>query len=496
MTLIDKFLEVVTRNPAAPALIYQGQVWTRGRFQQLVCHAARRLHAKGVRPGDVVGLSMDHSPMHLAAVFAVARLGGISLAVHPQLNPPGQRRLMTQFGALHLLMLDGATALDGFSCFDIGEFSSEKGASVDLKFIDYWPEPDAPARINLTSGTTGVPGGILYTQERWLHRINTTVEYCDETTRLMPSNLHLTMGNLAALSAVLAGGLLVFHTLHDRLSFYSTVAQYGITHTLMPPALIPELAELNVDEGFAFPSIKYLRIVGGALTPQMIELAKKKLTPNIYLPYGISEVGAISMASPELLETHASFAGRLKPGVQLEAMSPEGQVLRLGEMGELRVRVPGMPSAYYLNDERTAQRFREGWFYTGDVGFVTDEGLVRIEGRLDDRINLGGTKFYPESIELVLNSHPEIKESAVIAVADKNDTPLLVALVVCKHEGPLDLKLVDFLRPRKLGNKSPKRIYIVKELPKNPTGKIMRKELPPLIEKMRDPLLAKSVVKG
>jgi acyl-coenzyme A synthetase/AMP-(fatty) acid ligase len=486
MNLIDKFLQVVKRNPAAPALIYQGEVWTRARFHRLVCHAAIRLQAQGVVPGDVVGMSMDQSPLHLAAMLALARLGAVSLPVHPQLNPQGQQRLMAQFGARKLLGLSGGPALEGFTFLELGDVGAHNLPERDLNFTDYWPAPEAPGRLALTSGTTGVAGGILYSHERWLHRIETTVEYCDETTRLMPSNLHLTMGNLAAMAAVLAGGVLVFHTLHDRASFYATVAQYGITHTLMPPALIAELAELNGDEGFAFPSLKFLRIVGGGLTPQMIALAKSKLTPHVYLPYGISEVGAISIASPELLESHPSYAGRLKPGVALEAINPEGQVLPAGEIGELRVRVPGMPSAYYLNEERTAQRFREGWFYTGDVGFVTAQGLVSIEGRLDDRINLGGTKFYPESIEGVLNSHPEVNESAVFVLHDKEENPMLVALVVAKHPGPLNHKLVDFLRLRKLGAKTPQRFFLVKELPKNPTGKIMRHELVALVNRMRD----------
>ena len=486
MNLIDKFLQVVARNPAAPALIYQGEVWTRARFLRLVCNVSRRLHAQGVVPGGIVGISLDQSPLHLAAMFALARLGAVSLPVHPQLNPLGQRRLMAQFGARQLLGLPGSRALDGFTCFDLGNIASSSLPECDLNFIDYWPEPQVPARLALTSGTTGVPGGILYSHEQWLHRIETTVEYCDEMTRLMPSNLHLTMGSLAALAAVLAGGVVVFHTLHDRASFYDTVRQYGITHTLMPPALIAELAELNGDEGFAFPSLKFLRIVGGGLTPQMTRLATSKLTPNIYLPYGISEVGAISIASPDLLENYPGYAGRLKPGVELEAVNPDDMVVPAGEIGELRVRVPGMPSAYYLNEERTAQRFRDGWFYTGDMGFVTAQGLVSIEGRLDDRINLGGIKFYPESVEGILNSHPEIKESAVFVLPDEAENPVLVAMVVPKHAGPMNPKLVDFLRGRSLGIKNPKRFFLVKALPKNPTGKILRHELPALVNRMRE----------
>ena len=494
MNLIDKFLSVVQSNPAAPACIYEGRAMSRAQLHQMVCHFARALHARGVGEGETVGVSLNHSPAHLALIVALARLGAISLPVHPRTAPAGKLRLMRQFGARRVITIkapqaagEATPAPAGIEVIGLDELKPQgEGKGLDLSFTEYWPQASTPGRIGLTSGTTGQPNAICYSHAYWLHRIATTVEHCDASTRLMPGNLHLTMGNISAFAALFGGGVVVFHKLHDQASFMESINLYAVTHAMAAPASIKELAARVAFEGNAFPSLKYLRIVGGGLSGHLVTLARSRLTPELYLPYGISEVGAISMATPELLASHPDHAGRPKPGVRIEAVDEDGHVLPIGQTGELRVQVPGMPQAYYLNPKRTAEKFRDGWFYTSDMGCITVEGLVKIEGRSDDRINLGGVKLYPEQVESVLNAHPELKESAVFAIPDKDGNKVLVAAVVVAHEGALAHKLVDYCRERKLGQLMPKQFFLVKELPRNPTGKILRFELPALLRKAHE----------
>jgi acyl-CoA synthetase (AMP-forming)/AMP-acid ligase II len=194
------------------------------------------------------------------------------------------------------------------------------------------------------------------------------------------------------------------------------------------------------------------------------------------------------MADPALLDAHPDCAGRPKLGVEVEVVNPEGEVLAPGETGELRVKVPGMPTEYYMNPERTAEKFRDGWFYTNDIGMLTPEGLIRLEGRSDDRINLGGLKLYPERVENVLNTHPDIRDSAVFTVPDKDGNKALVAAVVLNHEGKPKSSLLEYCREHKLGGMTPKRFFIVKELPRNDAGKLIRSALPELLRKRNDPM--------
>ena len=485
MNLIDKFLQAVAINPAAPACLFNGQAISRGMFHQLTCKVAIELHTQGIGPGDTVGVSMDHSPLHLATLLALARLGAVSLPVHPKTAGPAVKRLMERYGAKRLIRLKDAVAPKGVESICLDAITVEPGDKFDLRFIDYWPEPATPARIGLTSGTTGSPGAILYTHHYWLERIDAYSYYdrFDGQSRLMPSDLHLTLGSYSAFGALFAGGVVVFHQLQDFQAFVAAINLHAVTHVSMPPAMIKTFAARLPYDGIAFPSIRLLRIIGGAMNSNLVELATRKITPNVYLPYGMSEVGPISMATPEMLAEHPDYAGRVRPGVELQAVDAGGNVLPCGESGELRVKVPAMPPCYHLNAERTALQFRDGWFMTRDVGFVTQDGLVKLEGRMDDKINLGGVKFYPERVEAVLNAHPEVREAAAFVIEDQKQNKILVAAVVPNHAPPFHLKLSDYCKERNLGKMAPQRFILVRELPRNPSGKILRSELPALVTK-------------
>lgn len=492
MNLIDKFQEVMANNLAAPACIYNGKVMSRAQFYHMVCQFSLALHQRGVKEGDTVGVSLNHSPAHLAVLLAVARLGAISLPVHPRTPPAGKLRLLKQFGANRVITMkvpepseDTAKKTpQGIELIGLADLKPEgEHKQFGLDFTEYWPKPETPGRIGLTSGTTGFPNAVCYTHEYWLHRIASTIEHCDANTRLIPGNLHLTMGNISAFAALFSGGVVVFHKQNDLASFVESINAYAVTHAMVAPAMIKELAKRVHFEGVAFPSIKFLRVVGGGLSAHLVQLAKKHITPNLYLPYGISEVGAISMATPDLLDSHPDFAGKPKPGVEVQAVDPDGKVLAADQLGELRVKVPKMPSAYYMNPERTSEKYRDGWFYTSDIGMVTKDGLIKIEGRSDDRINLGGVKLYPERVERILDTHPEIRESAVFTVPDKDKNKVLVSALVLTHEGKPEADLVKFCQEHKLGNMTPRRFFIVKELPRNPSGKIVRASLPNLLRK-------------
>jgi acyl-coenzyme A synthetase/AMP-(fatty) acid ligase len=496
MNLIDKYLEATAGNLGAPVCIFEGKAMSRAQFLHMVCDFAHALHERGVKPGETVGLSLNHSPAHLAAILALARLGAISLPIHPRSPPRGKLRLLKQFGARRVVtMAAPADAAENrpraaeVELIRINELKpkSERKADDLRGMLDYWPTPETPGRIGLTSGTTGFPNAVCYTHAYWLHRIASTIEHCDASTRLMPGNLHLTMGNISAFAAIFAGGVVVFHKQRQLETFISAIQLHAVTHAMTAPATIKDLAAALPFDGNAFPSLRYLRIVGGGLSEHLVKLAKRRITPNIWLPYGISEVGAIAMADPALLDAHPDCAGRPKPGVEVEVVNPEGKALGPGETGELRVRVPGMPSEYYMNPERTAEKYRDGWFYTSDIGMITPEGLIRLEGRSDDRINLGGLKLYPERVETVLNAHPDVRDSAVFVVPDKDGNKALVAAVVLNHEGKPDNSLIEYCREHKLGGMTPKRFFVVKELPRNEAGKLVRSALPELLRKRNEP---------
>ncbi len=489
MNLIDKFEAAFAQDPAAPCCIVDNKVMRRIDFYRSVCKLAKALHAQGIQPGDVVGLTLPQAPVHLAMIVAIARLGAISLPVFPK-SPGGVKRaLLAKYGAKYLILPKAPEKLPEDLEFKLITMDQLVDPAVEtpknLRFMDYWPAPEDLGRLSLTSGTTGTPCAIAYTHAHWLTRIENTSMGYDDQTRLIPGDLHLTMGNISSLAAMFKGGVVVFQLDQDLANMAKLIALHGVTHAMLTPASLPKLASFMPGDGNAFPSLKQLRAVGGSLADPVFKLTRQKITPHLYLPYGSSEVGLITMATPEMQMSHPNHTGKPRKGVTMEVVDENDQVLPAGQSGELRVKIAGMPTSYYKDEERTREKFKHGWYYTSDIGTITPDGFVKVEGRLDDRINLGGIKFFPEELENVFNTHPLIAESAVVSKTDANGVKRLFALLVPKpSEGPLDLKLGEFCKEKKFGGKTPGTFIVIQSLPRNPAGKILRKDLPGLIDKM------------
>lgn len=494
INLIDKFLEHNASNLAAPSCIYEGRVVTRGAFLRAVCDFTRALNQRGVKPGDVVGLSLGQHPGHLALMLALARLGAISLPVHPRSEPRARLALLRRYGATRVIVqsqppreagVASPPVPEGLDVISLADLQAKEGTphqvNLDLRgMLDFWPSAESLARISLTSGTTGEPNAVCYDQAYWVNRIATTVENCDSNTRLMSGNLSLTMGSISAFAAIFAGGVAVFYKQHDLQAYIQTVNLYGLTHAMMAPAMIKRIAA-RLPKGVAFPSLQYLRIVGGGLSAHLVDLATTRLTPNVYLPYGISEVGAISMATPQDLALHPEYAGKAKPGTLIEVVDALERTLPAGEVGEFRVKLPVMLAGYHLNEARTQEKFRDGWFYTNDIGVLTVDGYVRIDGRKDDRINLGGAKFYPDRVERVLDVHSEVSEVSVFASKVRGEFTL-VAAVVWRDQADV-ASLLAFCKTQGLpAGMVPQVVLSVLELPRNEAGKVVRSELAVLLQ--------------
>jgi len=474
MSLAERFFEVVSKNPSAPVLIENDREISRQELADRASVLAAAFIAQGVTEGDFVGLSLANNSDHLAAMLALSRVGAASVPF----NARGERAhgLARRFG-IKLVCVDHGNLTDsGLISVDISKVNLVSHEELKAVSSLRWPADDLPARIGMTSGTTGEPNAILYSQAFWVERIETTVEDCDSNTRTIVANLQLTMGNLGVFAAVLAGGVAIFSELHNPRAFFHTVRRYGVTHAITMPGSITTMAALNEYNGVAFPTMKYLRVIGGAFEPALVELAAAKLTPNVYHPYGLSEVGAISMADLQMLREDPEFAGVLKPGCRARVRDADGKVLESGETGIIEVSVPGMPERYFDNEAATKLKFNDGWFITGDIGMVRADGAIRIDGRSDHKINIAGRKVQPERVESALLKHPEVVEAAVFA-AELGGKRVIFGAVVPNHKGPLKLPLKRFCLRMRLGSQAPDRFVLVDKLPKNEAGKLLRREL-------------------
>jgi acyl-coenzyme A synthetase/AMP-(fatty) acid ligase len=434
--LIERIHAAAAANPAAPAFIFQDRILTYAQFLSLIRATARLLHDRGVRPGDTVGLSMGRWPMHCVAFLALARLGALSIPLPRNLTPEAGRALAARFGVSTVVSnWQDAPVPPGATLVLLDSISLD-GTAVEPDLGGYQPDGGTPLRVALTSGTTGARHGVVHTHASFAQRVDLTALDCDQHSRLLPPDLHITAGILLTMAVLTRGGTVVFDRTFSVTDIANTIRLYGITHCLLSPAAVPRIAAVLPERGLAFPSLRHLRIVGATPPPAMVELLRSRFTPHVYGVYGITEVGSLAFATPDTLSTAPGSAGRITPWVRIEVLGPDGQPLPPGVSGEFRVATDGMPREYHCEPPGAApSRFRDGWFYPGDVGKVTSDGLVFVEGRADDIVNLGGHKYALPLIDAGLESHPAVR-AAVAFTLDDTDGNVVVGAAIDRKPGP------------------------------------------------------------
>ncbi len=474
MNLIDAVDKSVQRSPDAAAFIFRGTVITYRDYHRILCSMAKVFHDQGIRPGDVIGVCMGHAPMHCIAILALARLGAISLPISPGWLLPLRARMMQKFGAGVAVSYNQDFGVPEVRNIRLDGITFNEPQSLD--FIGYVPEGDTPFRMSLTSGKTGDPKGELLTHGYLLDRIEKTLFDCAADSRVMPFNLNHPMGMTIALGVLTVGAALIFSDNYESADIAKATLLYGATHNFVSPMTAAQLLAPLQNDGVAFPSLRHLRIVGGAPKEELLAGLRSKVTPHIFVSYGMTELGPVAMATSEILRDFPNCAGKILPWVQLEVVDEAGARVPSGLSGEVRVRIPGMPTAYHGDDATTKKSFRDGWFYTGDFGRVSDDGLLYIENRIDDVINLGGPKVNLVWLEKILERDPAVGEAVAFALEDEAGAPYMAAAII-PRVGNIDIQKLGTFAEQEIGWASPKEFFIMRDFPRNPSGKLLRAEV-------------------
>jgi acyl-coenzyme A synthetase/AMP-(fatty) acid ligase len=472
--VLERIRDTVAKQPAAPACIVEQQVITYRAFGALVGAACRLLRERGIVAGERVALSMSQGPLTLVTQLALAEIGAVAVPMPRSLAPGLRAALCARFGMRRLIVSDAAAALPGLDVVVLESLATRTGDSYPTPM--FAPEADTPMRVALTSGTTGEPKGILQTCGGFTFRMDRSFWATDAKTRVIPPNLNLTMTLMLVYGTLCAGGVVVFPRGYDFPHLLPAIAANGVTHMGFAPANLAAMLRSLPDESPAFPSLTHLRILGATPSPALLDAVRRKITPQVYLPYAMNELGNISLATPEMLAQDPHCAGRILPGARLEVLDASGRPAAAGESGELRIQVDQMPQGYLDNEAETRHRFRDGWFHPGDRGRITADGRVYIEGRSDEILNVGGHKVAPGHVEAMLEEHPQVREAAVLPERDDTGETRLVAAIVVTGA----LRVADLRKhaSSRLGSYlSPARYVSVPSLPRTPTEKIRRNEL-------------------
>jgi acyl-coenzyme A synthetase/AMP-(fatty) acid ligase len=448
------------------ALISPRGALTYRELAQAVHDHAVRLRALGLGPNAILGISLGDEHDHYIASLAlfVAGLNQVTLATSMTLT--ARAVLAAKVGVTHILSDDAAQVVNDLPLLRWAKLSEATTAEASAS-----QQQCAGALYITATGTTGDANTIVFSEQQIAQQAERHANYADERLlRLAPIEFNTSKRH--RLYCFWQGGANVFRPPGSLAAVVAFIAQHGVTCLDVSYMHLSELLAL----GRPLPSDVKLRPGGAPVPAQLRRIVRERVTANLYVRYAATECGAIAMAGPADHDDDAS-CGRPIDGVEVEVVDEARDALPVGVSGELRIRASGMAEGYLANAEASQARFRDGWFYPGDIGYVRNDGCIVLQGRADDVINLNGVKILPSEIERVLEGHPSVAGAAALALASPVHGEIPVAAVELVADAKITpASLLVFARER-LAIKAPRKIIVLGALPRNEQGKILKREL-------------------
>jgi acyl-CoA synthetase (AMP-forming)/AMP-acid ligase II len=487
------------------AFVYGDQV-TRYREAGIRTQALAYSLAKlGLERGDRVAVLLWNCPQLLESYFATWQAGGCVVPLNARFRADevayhveDSDAQVVIFGqAFRELIEEVALRLPSKRLICVGKPLSGQIAYDDL-LQTYWGcspheveiSDDDPAWLFYTSGTTGQPKGAMLSHENLTF---VAVGWLADLMPLEPDDVGIHAAPLThgagfhALALTMRGCTQIIprSPRFDLAAFCSAVQEYRVTNTWMVPTQIKMLLRYPELGKWDLSSLRWVVHGGAPMYVADLEEAVRRLGSIFVQVYGQGETPMTITYLPRkehVLEGPESkrllSCGRVRSGMEVRILDSEDRELSRGQQGEICVRGPAVMKGYWRRPEDTAKTLRHGWLHTGDLGSMDDHGYVYILDRSKDMIISGGENVYPREVEEVLIRHPSISEVCVFGVPDELWGEAVKALVVLKPGFPAtEEEILAFTHQRIAGYKNPKSIEFVPELPRNPYGKIMRREI-------------------
>ena len=484
------------RVEAAPDKVFlfsqpDGRQFTYSQFADAVARTSALLAGEGVAKGDVVSLLMPNSVEYVIAYFACWRLGALAGPINSHLKEQEISYVVSNSEAKTLLVgseflpvinqLRDLPTLNAVILFD-----DEAQATRDFTKVEATADVtlDDEAIIIYTSGTTGKPKGCLLTHGNVVANARQISQWLgfNESDRLltMMPLFHMNAVSVTTMSALYAGGSSVVSPKFSASRFWQIISDYQITSfgsvATMLSMLLTTYPE-GVPAGLQTEQLRFAMCGSAPVPAETIKRFEETFHCLVIEGYGLSESTCRSTFNPPDENRRAGSCG-LPIGNEMRVVDDDDTEVADGQLGEIVLRGDNVLKGYYKNPEATAVAFRNGWFHTGDIGYRDTEGFYFIVDRKSDMIIRGGENIYPREIDEVLYQHPAVSAAAVVGVPDDLYGEEVAGFVVLRDGGEAsERELIEFCKARLADYKCPKTIRFVKDIPKGPTGKLLKREL-------------------
>lgn len=468
-------LDVNARTrPTHPAVVTDKGTITHAAFAGRVRGLSALLCERGVGPGTLVGVWLKESVAHLAALFAVVRLGAAIVPMDWRWTAEEAGRIARHFGVSHLLVEPDAAVLSGPARIAL-EADLLAAAAARDEAPPVAPGGETAMVLSLSSGTTGRPTGPMLTHARMWARTEAQLAgltFNQHDRYLLATPLYFGGGRSFALTHLAIGAtLILFPPPHAPAELVAAAARHRATSTFLVPTQIRRLLALADDELAGLAGLRLLVSSGAPLHPEERAEIARRITPGFFEYFASTEGGGITILAPADQARHPDSVGRPAFRVEVEVVGPDHRPLPAGEAGAIRYRGPGVAEGFFRDPERSAEAFRDGWFYPGDLGRMDAEGFLVLLGRAKNVVIRGGVNIYPPEVERVLEAHPLVAEAAVFGIPDREMGEEVAAAVVAREPLAQDA-LAAWCRDRLAPYKIPRRLVFLDELPRNAGGKV------------------------
>ncbi|MFA5890234.1 MAG: long-chain fatty acid--CoA ligase [Actinomycetota bacterium] len=487
----------VERYGERVSLIFEGTRLTNVWQLQRSRHFATALAEIGVVPGDRVGVMLPNSPDVLTSYGAITRVGAVIMPMVFLLAVPEVQHILHDSGAKVVITspefapkiaesIAGMPSppiviVTGAGPFSDGTLSFESllaGATTGHPIVDR--DSDDLAVVSYTSGTTGRPKGVMLTHGNQLFNAETSsravpIHDGDVTVMCLP------LAHLFGISVMLTGQMVdatgVMLPWFTAEGFFAAVNDYGVTSSAMVPTMLTYMLQHPDFEKVNWSTFRWVVMGAAPLPLELTEEFEKRTGARVLEGYGLTETSPTATVM-RIEERRQGSCGRPVPGVGIRILDDDDKEVPVNTPGEVCIQGPNVMKGYYNMPEETATALRGGWFHSGDIGHVDEDGYLYITDRKKDMIIRGGFNIYPRDVEEVLYGHPAVGEVGVVGIPDARLGEEVRAYVVLKPGAEAtEEELLGYCRSILAKYKTPKSVVFTDALPKNPIGKILKKDL-------------------